>query len=182
MADNLDTEQGLIYKDPETGIYKATEYLEDAWFQLIEAVGGEGSTSSGNDAFDLANLHQMLLTMPSKISNLKKEVEEIEQILASAVSDNSYLRQIVNNITSFKVKFTTVSTTINAFETLICNNSSSINVTLDLNANVNDVVNIKRNNAEVIVLGTIDGQVDMVLNVPKYSTKLVFNGTDWNRI
>lgn len=84
--------------------------------------------------------------------------------------------------TSFNIVFTTVSTTVSAFETLICNNPSPINVLLDLTAIENDVVNVKRNNAEVTVLGTIDGQVDMVLNVPKYSTKLVFNGTDWNRI
>jgi len=41
---------------------------------------------------------------------------------------------------------------------------------------------IKRTNAEVTVIGTIDGQVDMVLNVPQYSAKLAFNGADWSRV
>lgn len=116
----------------------------------------------GGDDF-ITDTEEGLTSASSKIARNNAKIDSLEDI-------------------SFKVEFTTVSTTVNAFETLICNNSSAINVTLDTDAIENDVVNIKRNNAQVTVIGTIDGQVDMVLNVPKYSTKLVFNGTDWSRI
>lgn len=116
----------------------------------------------GGDDF-ISDTEEGLISANSKIAKNNAKIDSLEDI-------------------SFKIEFTTVSTTVNAFETLICNNPSSINVLLDLDAIENDVVNIKRNNAEVIVLGTIDDQVDMILNVPKYSTKLAFNGADWNRI
>lgn len=111
-------------------------------------------------------------------------IDANEQSITSTNSKVNRNAAKINSLekTTFDIVFTTVSTTVSAFETLICNNPAPINVLLDTTAIENDVLNVKRNNAQVTVLGTIDGQVDMILNVPQYSTKLVFNGTDWSRI
>jgi len=77
MAEKLDIDQELIYKDA-SGLLRATPYFEDYLFNLIEAVGGEGSTSSV-DAFDLANLNQAIIGLPEKVNELKKYTENLEQ-------------------------------------------------------------------------------------------------------
>lgn len=115
----------------------------------------------GGDDF-ISDTEEGLISANSKIAKNNAKIDSLEDI-------------------SFKTEFTTVSTTTKAFTTLICNNSIAINVTLDPDAIENDVVKIKRNDAVVTVLGTIDGQVDMVLNVPKTAPELTFNGTDWSR-
>ncbi len=82
----------------------------------------------------------------------------------------------------FDVEVITSSFTTYRNQIIICDNSTSINVTLDTQAIEGDRVHVKRNNAEVVVIGTIDGQTDMTINVQYYSALLVFNGTNWNRI
>jgi len=83
---------------------------------------------------------------------------------------------------SFDVEVITTSYTTYKNQIIICDNASSIDVTLDTLAIEGDQVHIKRNNAEVVVKGTIDGLTDKTINVQYYSMHLVFNGTDWNEI
>lgn len=110
-------------------------------------------------------------------------IEEAEKLLVgvdSRVSKNTAIIDYLSN--REKIVVTTAGLTAYRFDTIICNNTSSINITLDPNAKKGDVINVKRQNAEVIVLGDIDGDTDMVINVQYYSAKLVFNGTDWSRV
>lgn len=65
---------------------------------------------------------------------------------------------------------------------LICKNVLPIEVTLDLNAVAEDEVHIKRRGAEILVLGLIDGDLDLIINVLNFSLHLVFDGTDWSSI
>ncbi len=82
----------------------------------------------------------------------------------------------------FETVFTDVDYESEEFQTVICNNVGSINVTLKPIPIRDDEVNIKRTNGVVNVLGLIDGVTNKVINVRNYSMKLVFNGTEWNEI
>ncbi len=82
----------------------------------------------------------------------------------------------------FDVIETTSSITLEEFKTLICRNTSSINVTLKTTPVLGDEVNIKRTNAPVVVIGVVDGLTNVTINRVNYSMKLVYNGTDWSEI
>lgn len=43
-AENLDTDQAIVEKDPHTGALKATAYFEDYLYKIVATLGGEGST------------------------------------------------------------------------------------------------------------------------------------------
>ena len=83
---------------------------------------------------------------------------------------------------STKVINTTTSLTTDGYQTIICRNTSPITITLELSP-VNDTeVNIKRRGEEVTVIGLINGTADRVINIPQWSMKLVYDGTDWSTI
>lgn len=84
-------------------------------------------------------------------------------------------RELVSTITD-------VDYTAEPYQIIICTNLVPINITLNPAPTLNEVVHIKRAEAEVTVLGTIDGITDWVLNVQYWSMQLVFNGTDWSVI
>ena len=74
---------------------------------------------------------------------------------------------------------TTTDITAKPFEQIVCNNTVKINVTLDLNPRINDLINIKRKNAAVEVIGLIDGLTNARINVKKYNMKLLYDGDEW---
>jgi hypothetical protein len=55
-------------------------------------------------------------------------------------------------------------------------------VTLNTQAIEGDEVHIKRRDAKITVVGSIDGFDHRVINVKNYSMHLVFDGTDWSEI
>ena len=83
---------------------------------------------------------------------------------------------------AYKIIQTTTPLTTGPFETIICKNTSSIDITLDPDAKENDEVNIKRRGAPINVIGSIDGLTNITINANLYSMKLVFDGTDWSEI
>ncbi len=82
----------------------------------------------------------------------------------------------------FETIFTSVSLTTEEFQTIICNNTSSINITLKTSPLRDDEVNIKRSESKITVIGLIDGKQNKVINVKGYSMHLVFNGVEWSEI
>ena len=100
--------------------------------------------------------------------------------ISIAIDDESI--SISSNVSGTALNAITTSHITSGNETVICNNTASIDVTLDLTPTVGDVVTVKRKDAVVIVKGTIDGVVDQTLNVVGYALKVVFDGTEWSEI
>jgi len=77
---------------------------------------------------------------------------------------------------------TTISSGVLAFETHICKNTAPITKTLDVNALEGDIVTIKRRGARVTIIGTINGETDLVINRKQSAPKLAFDGIDWSTV
>lgn len=77
MASNLDIDQPIVLVDPDTKEYKVTPYFEDAWFQLVNALGGEGSEIIGDIiggsvlSDRVPHLIGLLYTLSRKISDIE---------------------------------------------------------------------------------------------------------------
>ena len=82
----------------------------------------------------------------------------------------------------FKKVITTDSLTTSGYQIIICKNTSPITITLELSPEDETEVHVKRRGAEVTIIGTIDGLVDRVLNIPQWSDHLVYDNTEWNVI
>lgn len=156
-AVNTPTEIGLPQALVDLGFEVVTYFQQQNRYDL------QMFTRSGGAADKVDNSAQTLTSTGSRVSLNAAKINALEKVASD-------------------IEIITADFTTSRNQIILCNNTSPINVTLDPDAIEEDVVNIKRNDAQVTVFGTIDGQVDMVLNVPKYSTKLVFNGTDWSRI
>jgi hypothetical protein len=82
-----------------------------------------------------------------------------------------------------KVVVTTVSLTAKPYEIVICNNTSAIEITTPINPIKGDILPaIKRKDAEIKVIGPIDGETFKIINVVNYSMKLAYDGNEWNEI
>jgi hypothetical protein len=82
----------------------------------------------------------------------------------------------------FDVVIVAADITLEEFKIAVCKNTTPIEVTLKASPVLGDEIQIKRSDAEVTVIGLIDGVSDLIINVPNYSLYLVFNGTDWSAI
>ena len=83
---------------------------------------------------------------------------------------------------STKVINTIVDITTDGYQTIICRNTVPITITLQGSPVDDTEVNIKRRGEEVTVIGLINGTADRVINIPQWSMKLVYDGTDWSTI
>ncbi len=123
-----------------------------------------------------------LVTGQTNVSSIT--IENTEQALTSTSSRVSRNAARINSIElkEFEIVNTTVDVTTKEFQVIICKNAVAINVTLDPKAIRDDEVHIKRRDAEVNVIGPIDGFTEKVINVLNYSMHLIFDGTDWSEI
>lgn len=112
-----------------------------------------------------------------RVTNNEADIVEIKEDIVDL-----QLRVAALEYRAYKIIQTTTSLMTGPFETIICKNTSPINVTLDDDAKENDEVNIKRRGASINVLGVIDGLTNITINANRYSMKLVFDGTDWSEI
>ena len=110
-------------------------------------------------------------------------IESTEQTLTSTGSRVSRNAARINSLElkEFETVTTTIDITTAEFQIIECTNTASIEVTLDTQAIKNDEVHIKRTDAAVTILGTIDGITDWILP-DNWSLHLVFNGTEWRNI
>lgn len=116
---------------------------------------------------------------------------EITQMVNTSTNDvgeiNTQLAQNLQNAAKINeldkrrlvVVKTTTDITAKPYEQIVCNNTSKIDVTLDLNPRVNDLINVKRKNAVVNVIGPIDGVIDKCINAKNYNIKLLYDGDEW---
>lgn len=112
------------------------------------------------------------------------EIDTIQQNITRSSSINSATFAKVSSLElkAFEVISTTADLTTSEFQIIICKNTASINIILDPKAIENDEVHIKRRGGEINVIGSIDGVINKLINVPNYSMHLVFDGTDWSEI
>lgn len=82
----------------------------------------------------------------------------------------------------FEVINTTVDLTTSLNQIIICRNTLPIEITLNTQAIEGDEIHIKRRNASIDVIGSIDGFTNKTINVLNYSMHLVFDGIDWSEI
>ena len=108
-------------------------------------------------------------------------VEDSEQALVGLTSRVARNAAKINDFIkeSNVIVFADTDITANAFETIICTNATPISVTLEINPIKGDIINIKRTDAQVTVIGTIDGVADKVINVKYWSMKLLYTGIEW---
>jgi len=114
-----------------------------------------------------------------------------EQAPSSEIPLKEWLSRLIININSalasiIDMSYThtdvTGSITTNGRQVLICRNTSSIDVTLELAPPIGTEVHVKRKDAEVIVKGPIDGVVDKTINIVNYSMHLYYDGIEWSEI
>ena len=139
--------------DPEVRSF--FEQQQKIIFQLWNRTGGSSDFISGTED-ELTSANTRVARNAARIHALEKVDFDIEIITAD---------------------FTTSRNQI-----IICQNTTSIDVTLDPNAIEEDNIHIKRTNAVVNVIGSIDGKTQKKINVKYYSMHLVFDGSGWNEI
>jgi len=84
--------------------------------------------------------------------------------------------------TIFTVVTTADSLTSGSGQVVICKNTASINITLNTTPALGERVYIKRKDAEVVVIGQIDGVTNKTINVQNYAMHLIYDGTEWSEI
>ena len=111
-------------------------------------------------------------------------VEDSQQNITSSSSRVSRNAARINSLElkEFEIVTTLIDLTTERNQIILCKNVAPITVTLDPQAVEDDEVHIKRRGEEITILGLIDGETDLIINVPKYSAHLVFDGTDWSAI
>lgn len=126
----------------------------------------------------------ILFQLWNRTGGASDSISSTEEGLTSAgsrVAKNAVRIHSLEKI-DFDIEITTADFTTSRNQIIICQNTSSINVTLDVNAVAEDNVHIKRTDAVVNVIGSIDGRTKKIINVRYYSMHLVFDGTTWNEI
>ena len=106
MAEFLDIAQPIIQIDPDTRELKATAYFEDYLFQIIQSLGGEGSSiisevvASGVQSDKVPYLFGLVATLSKKVSDLESQLgnhvlrAEVKQLQIDTASFNSRIKSI----------------------------------------------------------------------------------------
>jgi hypothetical protein len=206
--ENLSLVLPIVALDDDSGDYKATPYFEDYLFQLVNAMGGEGSEATP-DSVQLSALHQQLIPLQGKASALEKglaniehpdqsmlraksanqsaEIEALTQLISSLLSQNASLRSALSSIKKFTLKEiesgdTAYTTTGN--QKITCNNTAAATITLNTTPVDGEELILKRKAAAVNLIGTVDGDVNPVIAFKYDSPHLCFTRStgEWSII
>ena len=129
-------------------------------------------------------IDQILFQLWNRTGGPTDAVDEAGQTLTSTGSRVSRNAAKINSLElkDFEIVQTSIDFTTIRNQIIICKNSSRIEVTLDPQAIEEDEVHIKRRDAEIKVIGTVDGFTNRTINIKGYSMHLVFDGVDWSEI
>tara|TARA_R110000796_G_scaffold121019_4_gene235156 strand:- start:180 stop:656 length:477 start_codon:yes stop_codon:yes gene_type:complete len=132
----------------------------------------------------LRQINTILFQLWQRTGGTTDAIEGSQKNITSSSSRVSRNAARINSleIKEFEIVNTNTDITTQEFQIVICKNTSSINITLDPQAIENDEVHIKRRDAEIIVIGSIDGFTNKTINVLNYSMHLVYDGVDWSEI
>ena len=129
--------------------------LEFIIFQLWARSGG------GEDLLD--STEQALTSINSRVSRNTAKINALEK-------------------TTFDIETVTADFTTSGRQILICRNTVPVDITLDTLAVEEDHLHIKRRGVRINIIGTVDGILNPVINIPNFSLELVFDGVDWSQI
>jgi len=127
---------------------------------------------------------KILFQLWNRTGGSSDSVASTEEELTSAgsrVARNAARLNALEKV-DFDIEIVTGDFTTERNQIIICQNAAPITITLDSNALEEDNIHIKRTNASVTVVGSIDGKTQKVINVKYYSMHLVFDGSNWNEI
>ncbi len=130
--------------------------------------------------FGTRRFNEYIEELTSTVNTTTSETETINTQVSSQQQTISQMHDLLKK--QDVVVITTVSLTAKPFETIICTNTSAIEITTPINPKKGDIINVKRTGAKVTVIGTVDGKTDKVINNRYYSAKLVYNGTEWSEV
>jgi len=95
MAEYLDLAQPIIEIDNETKEFKATPYFEDYLFQIIQAIGGEGSTTI-NEIISSSLQSDKVPYLFGLVHTLSKKVSDLEAQLGTHVLEATVKQLLIN--------------------------------------------------------------------------------------
>ena len=142
-----------FFNDPDMRAF--FEQQREILFQLWNRTGGSSDS--------IASTEEGLTSAGSRVSRNAARLHALEKV-------------------DFDIEIITADFTTSRNQIIICQNTDSIDVTLDPNAIEEDNIHIKRTNAVVNVIGSIDGKTLKKINVKYYSLHLVFDGSGWSEI
>lgn len=116
------------------------------------------------------DITEMVNTSTDEVGEINTQLAQSLQSIAKINEIEKRRLAIVKTVTDIIAK---------PYEQIVCNNTSSINVTLDLNPRIDDLINVKRKNAVVEVIGLIDGFTNRRINRKRYNMKLLYDGDEW---
>lgn len=122
-------------------------------------------------------LNEYFRNLTSQVNTSTNATEEIATQLAQNLQSIAKINELEKR--RLVIVKTTTDITAKPYEQIVCNNTSIINVTLDLNPRIDDLINIKRKNAAVEVIGPIDGFTNLRINRKRYNMKLLYDGDEW---
>jgi len=130
---------------------------------------------------ELSRYNLQMFTRTGGATDLIDDTEQALTSTHSRVSRNAAKINALEKV-DFDIAIIDSDFTTSRNQIIICQNTVSINVTLDPQAVAEDTVHIKRTNAVVNIIGLVDGKTNLTINVNLFSAHLVFNGTDWSMI
>ena len=142
-------------------------HMSRAWSIFMRDLYKRVAYKGGNSIDDLA---LELIKLALRVTQNEEDILDLQERVAAL------------EYRVFDIVNVTTDITLEEFKIAICKNTTPITVTLKLLPVIGDEIQVKRTDAEVTIIGLIDGEADIVLNVINYSLYLVFNGTDWSTI
>jgi len=118
-------------------------------------------------------LRRQVNTTTSSVEEINTQASSNQQLI-SRISELEKRQTVIVN--------TTTDITAKPFQTIVCRNIIPIDVTLELNPIKDDVIDVKRQEAKVRVIGPIDGKTNAIINIIKVSPKFIFDGLEWSQV
>lgn len=158
-----------------------------SFFQQINVILFQLWQRSGGSKDLISDSEQALTSTSSRVSRNAARIYSLETAGDEPDVNNQKINRNSARVGSlelkqFKIEPVTADFTASGNQILICKNAAKIDVTLDPNAVADDEVHIKRRDAEITVVGSIDGFTNRTINIKNYSMHLVFDGVDWSEI
>jgi hypothetical protein len=126
---------------------------------------------------DYQGIFQDFVFTVGEIDNLEVRVEKNEQDIIEIKEDivDLQLRVAALEYRVYKNVSTTISLTTEEFQIILCKNTSPIEITLKTDPIDGDEISVIRANGSVKVIGTINGKVNLTLNIKGSGPKFVYD-------
>ena len=142
--------------------------IED-YLGIIEDIGQIQQEFDQGDT-DLTDLEERVLALEIKVTLIQEQILDLQN------------RTTTLELKAFELVRTSIDMTTKDNQIILCDNVTTINVTLDASPSFSDEVHIKRKGGSVNIIGTVDGKANLRINIVDWSGHFIFNGIDWSLI